>query len=114
MDGLPLFIGHTWEKIRTQKELNLPDQRVMVASLRCGELREESLVLVAPIVQKLREDTERRVTSDFQERCLNIIKQALSHYDEFAHQYDKTIYDKNRKDMTQTLMTQSLYLCFET
>jgi hypothetical protein len=65
MDGLPLFISHTWEKIRTQKELNLPDQRVMVASLRCGELREESLALVAPTVQQLREETERKVTSDF-------------------------------------------------
>jgi protein SEY1 len=35
MDGLALFVGHTWEKIRDQKELNLPDQRIMVASLRC-------------------------------------------------------------------------------
>ena len=25
MDGLPLYIESTWEKIRTQKELNLPD-----------------------------------------------------------------------------------------
>lgn len=25
MDGLSLFIDNTWEKIRTQKELNLPD-----------------------------------------------------------------------------------------
>jgi hypothetical protein len=46
IDGLSLFISHTWEKIRTQKELNLPDQRVMVSSLRCGELREEALALV--------------------------------------------------------------------
>ena len=113
MDGLPLFIGHTWEKIRTQKELNLPDQRVMVASLRCGELKDESLILVGPAVHSLKEDTDRRVIADFQEKCTSILKQALSHYDEFAHQYDKTIYDKNRKDMTQHLMNQQLYLCFE-
>lgn len=25
MDGLALFISHTWDKIRQQKELNLPD-----------------------------------------------------------------------------------------
>lgn len=25
MDGLSIFIDNTWEKIRTQKELNLPD-----------------------------------------------------------------------------------------
>ena len=46
MDGLSLFIENTWDKIRTQKDLNLPDQRVMVANLRCGELKEEALDLV--------------------------------------------------------------------
>ncbi len=25
IDGLPLFIENTWEKIKNQKELNLPD-----------------------------------------------------------------------------------------
>ena len=46
MDGLPLFIDKTWEKIRSQKELNLPDQRIMVAMLRCNELKEEALLKV--------------------------------------------------------------------
>jgi len=54
MDGLALFIENTWDKIRTQKELNLPDQRVMVASLRCGELKEEALQEVAPKISHLR------------------------------------------------------------
>lgn len=35
IDGLALFVGQTWDMIRDQKELNLPDQRIMVASLRC-------------------------------------------------------------------------------
>ena len=43
MDGLSLFVEKTWEKIRTQKELNLPDQRVMVATLRCNELKDEAI-----------------------------------------------------------------------
>ena len=43
IDGLALFIDKTWEIIRMQKELNLPDQKIMVASLRCNELKEEAL-----------------------------------------------------------------------
>jgi Root hair defective 3 GTP-binding protein (RHD3) len=50
MDGLALFIDKTWEKIKSQKELNLPDQRIMVASLRCNELKEEALQLVDPMI----------------------------------------------------------------
>lgn len=43
MDGLALFIDKTWETIRMQKELNLPDQKILVANLRCNELKEEAL-----------------------------------------------------------------------
>ena len=61
VDGLALFVGHTWEKIRNQKELNLPDQRIMVASLRCSELKEEALALVAPKTLSLKEESEKNV-----------------------------------------------------
>jgi hypothetical protein len=50
IDGLSLFIEKTWEKIRTQKELNLPDQRIMVAMLRCNELKEEAITKVIPTI----------------------------------------------------------------
>ena len=43
IDGLPTFIHETWDIIKDQKELNLPDQRIMVANLRCNELKEEAL-----------------------------------------------------------------------
>jgi len=42
MDGLAIFIDNTWDKIKDQKELNLPDQRIMVANLRCNELKDEA------------------------------------------------------------------------
>jgi hypothetical protein len=45
-DGLPIFDVKTWEKIRTQKELNLPDQRVLVATMRCNELKDKATVKV--------------------------------------------------------------------
>lgn len=65
MDGLPLFIENTWEKIRTQKELNLPDQRIMVANLRCSELRDEALDLVIPLITDLSEEALRGQVDNF-------------------------------------------------
>lgn len=46
MDGQTLFADKTWEKILTQKELNLPDQRVLVATMRCNELKDKATVEV--------------------------------------------------------------------
>lgn len=105
MDGLALFIGHTWEKIRTQKELNLPDQRVMVANLRCGELKEEALAIAGPKTQALRSVCERTVQADFAEQCTRLLQAATDHFDEFAHQYDKTVYAKTKRDLLATLIS---------
>ena len=105
MDGLALFIGHIWDEIRDQKELNLPDQRIMVASLRCGELKDEALNLITPKTQALRTESERRIIKGFAAKSEDIIKMALSHFDEFAHHYDKTIYNKLRKELVQAILT---------
>ena len=43
LDGLHVYIDKSWESIKEQKELNLPDQREMVANYRCIELKDEAL-----------------------------------------------------------------------
>lgn len=58
MDGLPLYIERLWEKIRTQKELNLPDHRVLVATLRCSEIKDEALEKVNAPLQRLKEQSD--------------------------------------------------------
>jgi hypothetical protein len=45
LDGLSIFYEQTWEVIRSQKELNLPDQREMVANFRCNEIKQEAIDL---------------------------------------------------------------------
>jgi hypothetical protein len=59
MDGLALFIDKTWETIRSQKELNLPDQRVMVANLRCNELKDEALDKIKEEVHEFQQLSEK-------------------------------------------------------
>jgi hypothetical protein len=52
--------------IKSQKELNLPDQRVMVASLRCNELKEEAILNMKPYLDNLKDQAEKEVISDFE------------------------------------------------
>ena len=53
IDAVPVFVEKSWEVIRNQKELNLPDQREMVASYRCNELREEASAMIKKDMQAL-------------------------------------------------------------
>lgn len=64
-----------------QKELNLPDQKIMVASLRCNELKEEALLRVEGMIARLRERCENERVDNFGEECRRIFGQAAAHYD---------------------------------
>ena len=65
MDGMPVFVSQSWDTIRNQKELNLPDQREMVANYRCNELKEEALQAVKPQVDALEKTCMQEVCADF-------------------------------------------------
>ena len=65
MDGLPMFIDKTWEIIKSQKDINLPDQRIMVANLRCNELRDEAIQKVLPDIERLKAQSEKGYVQDF-------------------------------------------------
>jgi len=51
LDGLHVYIEKSWESIKDQKELNLPDQREMVANYRCIEIKEEALHTISNELQ---------------------------------------------------------------
>lgn len=85
----------------------------MVASLRCNELKDEALALVQADAQRFKEESEKKLIDGFIKRCTDLIQQAVVHYEEFAHQYDKKIFEKIRKELLTVLLQQNLYLCFE-
>jgi hypothetical protein len=85
----------------------------MVANLRCNELKEEALEVVSGELKKLRTESERGLIEGFNFRCTEIIKMAITHFDEYAHQYDQKVYEKTRKDLASILTGQSLFYCFE-
>ena len=84
MDGLSIFIDQTWQVIRDQKELNLPDQREMVANYRCNEIKEEATTQVLMDIDLLKKDSETRLIDNFEEKCKKILSEAIQHFDENA------------------------------
>lgn len=71
----------------------------MVADFRCGELKKEAIEKIEGMIGKLKEDSERKILNNFEEQCSIILKSSITHYDEFAHQYDQPTYHKIRKEL---------------
>ncbi len=65
MDGLPFFLESSWASIRSNKELNLPDQRKLVAEYRCNELKDEVIKNMEGDISKLEKDAGGEYMEDF-------------------------------------------------
>ena len=93
-DGLPVFVDQTWAVIRTQKELNLPGQREMVANFRCNEMKLEALAKVKERVEALEQQCQKQLIENFGASCTEVMTEALELYHDAAKQYNKEVQEK--------------------
>lgn len=46
VDGLPVYLGNIWDTIANNKDLNLPNEKILVSNLRCSQIKAECLEAV--------------------------------------------------------------------
>lgn len=112
IDGMPIFIERSWTIIRNQKELNLPDQRDMVANYRCNEIKEEAEKLVEPKLQQIFLESSLAEIPNFSDTALGILSEALQHYQSVARQYTPIVANKIQLELAD-FIKQQLYLSFD-
>ena len=96
MDGMPLFVEECWESIKNQRELNVPEKRVMVVEYCCKKGKEEAFRLVEPKLQTLFSQSSEREILDFNSQAVSILDEANVHYTSVAGQYNPEIQGRNR------------------
>lgn len=111
IDGLPMFIENCWTCIREQKELNLPGEKQMVATYRCGEIKQEAINKVQPRLDELQRDAYDGIIDDYKDQCRDILKIAYTHYDESAKQYYADTYKAIKLELTNHIV-ELLYKSF--
>lgn len=84
----------------------------MVANFRCSELKDEALETIKEQVDKLKKDCDKQIVTDFADRTKELLRAAVSHYDEFAHSYEQTVYNKIRKEVAAGVLNM-LFVPFE-
>lgn len=85
MDGLSYYMEQNWDAIRSNKELNLPDQRKLVAEFRCNEVKDCAIEELTPLVQQLEKDSNVEYMEDFKTRADVIISKAKESYAAETH-----------------------------
>ena len=110
LDGFPMFVSETWETIRNQRDLNLPNQREVVARFRCSEIKQEALEKIQYLLDMLVLESTNNPTPNFKNRCSEIIQEASTFFVTNASVY--TNHQKFLKELQAQIFNQ-LYNGFE-
>jgi protein SEY1 len=108
-EALCMFIDNLWATIKNNKDINLPAQKVIIANIRCDEIKKE-------IEKQFKEGLSSRQRSlNFDHFGLvgkELLNAALVQYDTEASSYFKDVYLAVRTQLENAIL-DDLYKIFE-
>lgn len=109
-DGFATYAYNVWNTIKSNKDLDLPTQREMLASYRCDELSQVALQQFGKQLVPFQEECKERFIADFGGQCEQMLGQIVTAFDKSAERYAPAIVAKKREELVEKLgeLVQSL------
>lgn len=76
-DGISLYCKQLWNDIISNKDLNIPSQKEMLANFKCNEIKQNALLAVQNEIESLSLDSAAKLLDNFKNRCERIQKIVL-------------------------------------
>ncbi|CAO3701686.1 unnamed protein product [Rhizopus stolonifer] len=107
-DGYHIYASNIWDKVLTNKDLDLPTQQELLAQYRCDEIANAAFEIfssqISPFKQPILE--KGQVVEELGEKMTQYRQEALDSFDKNASRYHQGVYQKKRSDMLVKLNTQ--------
>ncbi|KAJ3033374.1 Dynamin-like GTPase that mediates homotypic ER fusion [Rhizophlyctis rosea] len=105
-DGFPKFAESIWEKIVTNRDLDLPTQQQLLAQFRCDEIARGVFESFSEAVKGYSSQLKAgRVLETFGSEIQDITQTALKTFDQDASRYHKEVYQTQRKELYKKMET---------
>ncbi|KAI8374856.1 RHD3/Sey1 [Blakeslea trispora] len=111
-DGYELYAASIWDKILTNKDLDLPTQQELLAQYRCDDIAHHAFDLFKQQLEPLKVPVldGHQIEPELGNQMSMLRQEALETFDKSASRYNQTVYQKKRLDLFNKLNTQlSLY-----
>ncbi|KAK9765237.1 Dynamin-like GTPase that mediates homotypic ER fusion [Basidiobolus ranarum] len=112
-DGFSVFLQAIWEKIVTNRDLDLPTQRELLAQYRCDEIANSVFNVFLDAIKEFKRPIETgSVIENLGPRIDEIRQIAIKSFDKDASRYHQEVYQRKREDIINKLNSQlhSFYL----
>uniref|UniRef100_A0A7S1M7N2 GB1/RHD3-type G domain-containing protein n=1 Tax=Neobodo designis TaxID=312471 RepID=A0A7S1M7N2_NEODS len=104
LDGVPQYLDSCWASIKTNKDLDIPSQREMLARLRCGELAQ---ILAADHQEAMDAALTKIKDGQFIKQVSrwagDLEERAIAEFDKETKHYADAIVDEQRADLAAEL-----------
>lgn len=91
-DGLYMFAEKCWENIKENKELNLPNQKIIVSNFRCSEVKKEALDLSAKEIEEFKVSMVKgALHPHLRQELKGVLDKSLKHFHDNTELYDDQI-----------------------
>ena len=100
-----------WSTIINNKDLNIPNQKEMLAQFRCNEIKENALNEINDKISDLEYQSSIKNIENYKEKINDLKEIALKIYDETAKEYLNYIYQEIRKNLINEI-SNKLYPSF--
>ncbi|KAF9310930.1 Dynamin-like GTPase that mediates homotypic ER fusion [Podila horticola] len=99
-DGLHIYAGGIWDKIMTNKDLDLPTQQELLAQYRCDEIANAAFAIFTEKIKEFRQPVESgNIVDDLGEKMQEIRGTAMKAFDKDASRYHAEVYKRKRSEM---------------
>ncbi|KAF9087631.1 Dynamin-like GTPase that mediates homotypic ER fusion [Mortierella sp. AD031] len=99
-DGLHVYAGSIWEKIMTNKDLDLPTQQELLAQFRCEEIASAAFVVFKDQIKDFRHPIEvGQLVEGLGPRMKLARDVAIKSFDKEASRYLPAVYQRKRTEM---------------
>ena len=109
-EDLYLYASQTWNTISENKDLNLPDQRIILSNFRCGEVRESSLLEYRKKMTALKLESHNRPDFDISEDMNALMNTSLRFFEDNTSNYDKSVSMDIKRELSISLQADALEL----
>ncbi|ORX74309.1 root hair defective 3 GTP-binding protein [Linderina pennispora] len=103
-DGFPHYAEAVWDKVVSNKDLDLPTQQELLAQYRCDEIAQAALVPFRKAIDEMRPLVqEGDIVPDLGQVSQQARDTAIEMFDSQAARYHKEVYRKKREAFVQLL-----------
>ncbi|KAF9963008.1 Dynamin-like GTPase that mediates homotypic ER fusion [Modicella reniformis] len=99
-DGLHVYAQSIWEKIMTNKDLDLPTQQELLAQFRCDEIANAAFMVFTEAIKEFRHPIEAgHLVDGLGPKMKEIRSTAIKSFDKDASRYHSEVYKRKRTEV---------------